>query len=157
MHETFFYRFINGLEDEDETVKRCLITNEPLDNNSIELQCGHEFNYGSLYLEYANTIYANMTKLSHIYCPYCRMPLDNYIPFNSSIQLSSRVCVRDIEGITKCFTSYTNFLKNAKLIKNDSKMIMIDYKQQKAEEKQQLKKQKAEEKQQENINIKYKI
>ena len=47
-----FYDIINN-EDSNIDIKNkiCLISNEPLDDNSVCLECNHEFNYFYLYNE----------------------------------------------------------------------------------------------------------
>tara|TARA_Y100000992_G_C21037398_1_gene383294 strand:- start:54 stop:641 length:588 start_codon:yes stop_codon:yes gene_type:complete len=79
----------------------CLITNEPLTNNSITLPCNHKFNYLPLYREICkqknNYNSLEITKLKHyqIKCPYCRLIINNLLPYNS-----------EVEGVSK--TRYVN-------------------------------------------------
>lgn len=58
----------------------CLITNEKLEDNAIELNCGHKFNYKPLWIEiynqkYKSSLYKENNKNQNqdiIKCPYCR-------------------------------------------------------------------------------------
>ena len=64
----------------------CLISSEDLDNNSIKLQCGHAFNYISIYNEVVNQKTKKIgsdryLKLNEIKCPYCRKISTGYLPF----------------------------------------------------------------------------
>ena len=47
-----FDAFLNTQDNKnEETNHLCLISNEPLKNNYIKLECGHMFNYNELYNE----------------------------------------------------------------------------------------------------------
>ena len=58
--------------------EKCLISNEPLEDNYIKLECNHKFNYKHIY----NEVYKqkknawhseiNKVKNAEIKCPYCR-------------------------------------------------------------------------------------
>jgi len=66
----------DNLDDEN----TCLITNEPLTNNFVQLQCKHKFNYFPLYNDIKNhkqkfnTLEGLKSQLKYdeIRCPYCR-------------------------------------------------------------------------------------
>ena len=85
-----FYDELNKLDtdDEDENEPLCLLTNLPLDKNSIKLSCNHEFNFLPLYKEVVqqktrtNSSYLNTDKLAYnqIKCPYCRQKTENLLP-----------------------------------------------------------------------------
>ena len=73
--------FYKELNDDCETVfldNLCLITNDKLDNEHVELECGHKFNYDAIY----NDVYNHKMKYNkmeryplrsnEIRCPYCR-------------------------------------------------------------------------------------
>ena len=77
---------INTYEDINEENNRCLITNEKLKNNYIELYCGHKFNYEALY----NEVFYQKTrklldnahlKINEIKCPYCRNISNKLLPY----------------------------------------------------------------------------
>lgn len=67
----------------------CEITNSTLEDNYIQLSCGHKFNYIPLYneIKYQKTnkysISYDFTKLSinQIKCPYCRAITNNILPY----------------------------------------------------------------------------
>jgi len=68
---------------------RCKITDNKLEDNFIELSCGHKFNYIPLYneIKYQKTnkysISYDYTKLciNQIKCPYCRTITNNLLPY----------------------------------------------------------------------------
>jgi hypothetical protein len=65
----------------------CLITKEPLQDNFVTLDCGHTFNYTSLYNELlkqkTNTNYLEIAniKINETKCPYCRQITPKILPF----------------------------------------------------------------------------
>lgn len=85
-HEILDNNNNNNNNDDDDY---CLITNMPLVNNFVELQCGHKFNYGPLFKDVLNhkRKFNNMehikTKLkqNQIRCPYCRNIQDELLPY----------------------------------------------------------------------------
>lgn len=88
-NEAFFADFMKCIstEQDDEPVEDaslCLITNEPLKEYAVRLNCGHSFNYEAL----ASAIfeYKNDQMRNHIivgkdtYCPYCREKTQGLMP-----------------------------------------------------------------------------
>jgi hypothetical protein len=91
----FFEELYKSLDIADEytddanTKVHCLISNEILTTNHVELKCGHKFNYIPLY----NDILNHKKKLNHmegsssllkgnqIRCPYCRKKQDDVLPY----------------------------------------------------------------------------
>ena len=78
----------NNILNEDITKEEntCMITNDNLENNNIELDCGHKFNYEALYNEvvYQKTrrlLDNAQLKINQIKCPYCRNITNKLIPF----------------------------------------------------------------------------
>jgi len=75
---------VEGSNDEAEC---CLISNMPLDNNAVELECGHKFNYLPLYYDLVNhknkfnTMEKHMLKHNEIRCPYCRNIQKKLMPY----------------------------------------------------------------------------
>ena len=70
----------NNIVDNNDTYlnsNECLISNKPLDNNYITLDCNHKFNYQELYDEFKyqktnKNYYDTSRPLPHqIKCPYC--------------------------------------------------------------------------------------
>ena len=66
---------------------KCLISQEPLYNNYIRLECGHKFNYLALYDEIVKqkTVYNRLEvtnlKVSEMKCPYCRSITKKLLPY----------------------------------------------------------------------------
>lgn len=64
----------------------CLLTNLPLEDNFITLDCNHKFNYLALYNETCNQKKRNyydiaVTKYNEIKCPYCRETTQKLLPY----------------------------------------------------------------------------
>lgn len=93
-----FNLYLNQIIDYDDDNK-CLISNEELTDNNIELICGHKFNYLPLYYEiffqkYKQIHQNDLLKINQIRCPYCRTITNNILPFYSIYP------VKKINGIT---------------------------------------------------------
>jgi len=97
-------------DDEDDNETLCLLTNLPLDKNSIKLSCNHEFNLLPLYKEVVQqkthtvSSYLNTDKLAYnqIKCPYCRQKMDYLLPhvrlnkemgFISGVNAPEKMCM----------------------------------------------------------------
>jgi hypothetical protein len=93
--------------NDDGNIGRCLISQELLTEHAVTLECGHSFNYVSLYnnvlhAKYKSGPYASKIGYSCIICPYCRhihpklmpyIPLDDVYPVygvNSSLLYKPR-------------------------------------------------------------------
>jgi hypothetical protein len=141
--------------------RKCLISDEPLHEPFIKLECNHSFNYIPLYLEYMQTKYLNNIKCSSTFvhktliCPYCRHVTKHLMPY-FDIEISSNVSVKKIFGINSdpcSFIDYKyNFMNNFRIIQKDFKQIKKDLKiklrNKQNVEKQQLKQLKLLQKQQ---------
>lgn len=82
------YKSMDTTSKEDkEDVKKCLITNEPLQENHITLNCNHKFNYVPLFNDILNhkKKYNIMERKSlatkEIRCPYCRNIQNTLLPY----------------------------------------------------------------------------
>jgi len=95
----------------------CLITNQPLENYSVKMKCGHKFNYLPLYkylINYKqkfNSMESSKQKLdiNEIRCPYCRFRQNELLPYYDDI------CgVKKINGINNEFVKnvYNIGIKN---------------------------------------------
>lgn len=90
----FFSELYKSLDEEEDQNKKesdniCLITNKPLIDKFVELNCGHKFNYIPLY----NDIYnhkkkfnnmegpVSLLKINEIRCPYCRKKQQDVLPY----------------------------------------------------------------------------
>lgn len=68
----------------------CLISKDPLEKNSIKLNCGHEFNYVPLYNElivqkrYVNNLESSKLLNNQMKCPYCREITNQIIPYQEN-------------------------------------------------------------------------
>jgi hypothetical protein len=92
----FYKELFNSLDENAENAENtienkelCLITNMPLKDNFVKLNCGHKFNYEAIYKDIFNhkKKFNNMeqikTKLkqNQIRCPYCRHIQDELLPY----------------------------------------------------------------------------
>ena len=73
-------------DDSDFEDDLCLITNQKLKNNFIKLNCGHKFNYESIFNEVKNQKKYNQLEVCHlkrneIKCPYCRTIQKGLLPY----------------------------------------------------------------------------
>ena len=91
--------------DVDELNNTCLITNMPLTDRNVKLNCGHMFNYIPLFNDIRNhkTKFNNMEssagtlKLNQIRCPYCRNIQEGVLPYyeDLGVQLMNGVNMYD--------------------------------------------------------------
>jgi hypothetical protein len=91
----FFDELYKSLDNEDSKEdienyeEKCLISNEPLTDKYVSLNCGHKFNYIPLYNDIINhkTKFNYMESLSRrlttneIRCPYCRRKHQGVLPY----------------------------------------------------------------------------
>lgn len=98
------------VEKEEDSVEKCLISNEPLDKTKMTLQCNHSFNYVHLYNEvvaqkYLKNMYNGKKSFyktqNGIECPYCRTFTDCLLPPSIDLKCSSKNYVTSIT-ITSC-------------------------------------------------------
>jgi hypothetical protein len=86
-----FYKELN-MSSDNNLNNTCLITNEPLGKNKITLPCNHSFNYLPLYKEVCkqknrhNSLEITKLKIYQIKCPYCRLIIDNLLPYIPNVQ-----------------------------------------------------------------------
>ena len=99
----------NNLLEEDNNV--CLITNEALISNFVELTCGHKFNYLPLYYDIKNhkqkfnNLEGNATRLhnNEIRCPYCRNKHIGVLPYYEELGLDK------INGVNYINPNYSQY------------------------------------------------
>ena len=93
----FFAELYKSLDTDDnmDDENTCLITNEPLIDNFVKLDCGHKFNYVALYNDIKNhkqkfnTLEGKNTQLKsdEIRCPYCRFKQNSVLPYHEELGL----------------------------------------------------------------------
>ena len=158
-----FYSEINLInEDNDSNTLNydeiCLITNEPLMDKFVTMECGHKFNYIPLYnglfkqKYYTNIMDEPRLKINEIQCPYCRNISNQLIPFYENFCIIKDVFVRKIAGVNNHVLSgniddKTYFREKSLWICEKHKIIKYKQQQIKEEEKQAKLKAKEEEKQ----------
>ena len=81
-----FYGELNKESDDDFYEERCLISQQPLEDDHISLVCGHKFNYDPLF----NDVYFHKKRYQHLEtnrlqehqlrCPYCRNIQNSLLP-----------------------------------------------------------------------------
>ena len=81
----FYDALYKSLDDEDDNENKCLITNMPLEDDYITLDCNHKFNYNSIYTEAykqktKNNAIEIYNKSIYFKCPYCRKVQDKLLP-----------------------------------------------------------------------------
>jgi hypothetical protein len=95
---TELYKSLDIEENEQKTEEDndlCLITNQPLTDNYVKLDCGHKFNYCPLYQDIKNhkEKYNIMERrssrlaLDEIRCPYCRTKQKGVLPYYEEFNL----------------------------------------------------------------------
>ena len=98
----FYSELYGSLEETDcEDEKVCLITNEPLVDRHVKMNCGHTFNYEPLYKDLVNhlTKFNNMEGSTgvlgknEIRCPYCRAKQKGVLPYFPELGL------KRVEGV----------------------------------------------------------
>ena len=104
-----------GVDNADDTNDNlCLITNTPLTEYSVKLECGHNFNYLPLFNDLANhkknynSMERLMLKAMEIRCPYCRNVQKNLLPYHPELGLEKVHGVNDYDE-TKVLASFSNY------------------------------------------------
>jgi hypothetical protein len=83
---------INKIEADDNI---CLISNQPLTDNYIKMNCGHKFNYKAIYKDLVNhkskfnSLETTSGRLNNneIRCPYCRAKQTDILPYYEELGL----------------------------------------------------------------------
>lgn len=109
----FFSILKNELEAKpvENTENVCLITHQPLEDTYITLECGHKFNYFSIYNEVINQKnienYLETTHLliNQLKCPYCRKITNKLLPYIEHPLVSYKKGVNF--PLKYCMKSYT--------------------------------------------------
>ena len=105
----FFTELYNSIDNDDNETNNtniCLITNNPLTDKFILMNCGHTFNYVPLYHDILNhkKKFNSMEsrnshlKLDEIRCPYCRTKQNSILPYYEEFGLEK---VNGVNTITE--------------------------------------------------------
>jgi hypothetical protein len=104
----FYGELYKSLDEKpDEKQECCLITDLPLEEDFVKLECSHKFNYGPLYKELCkqkksvNDENYNITKML-IKCPYCRCLQSTLLP--------PKMGFKAIYGINTRFNSISGYI-----------------------------------------------
>jgi hypothetical protein len=144
----FFSELYKSLEDEENKFKTeddnnlCLITNQPLIDKFVKMECGHKFNYVPLFNDLVNhkKKFNNMEgtathlKNNEIRCPYCRKKTAEVLPYYEELGLAkvNGVNYVDVNNISKPhYNGYKlcQFIKPNIFFNPESKNIIEFYKQ----------------------------
>ena len=146
----FFSELYKSLEDEENKFKTeddnnlCLITNQPLTDKFVKMECGHKFNYIPLFNDLVNhkKKFNNMEgtathlKNNEIRCPYCRKKTAEVLPYYEDLGLAKVNGVNYIDINTTNFSEsqyhgykLCQFIKPNVFFNPESKNIIEFYKQ----------------------------
>jgi hypothetical protein len=94
-------------EKTEEDNNLCLITNQPLVDKFVNLNCGHKFNYVALFLDLKNHKQkfngmegSNKLSIHEIRCPYCRTKQQGVLPYYEELGFPKINGVNDINLLT---------------------------------------------------------
>ena len=118
----FYEELYKDEEEEIENQKYCLITNEPLKENFITLECNHSFNYNPLFNDILNhkltynKLESTMLKNNQLRCPYCRNVQNKLLPHFDGIKKVYGVnCLDDKYAIyTNCTPHLDGYVEGGK-------------------------------------------
>jgi hypothetical protein len=87
------YKSLDDDQDNNESTNLCLISDKPLIENFVQMECGHKFNYLPLFLDIKNHkqkfngLEESSSKLhaDEIRCPYCRNKQKGVLPYYEEI------------------------------------------------------------------------
>ena len=92
----------------------CLISNLPLTDNFVTLECKHKFNYMPLYNDLVNhkkkynTMERKSLKCTEIRCPYCRNIQNKLLPYYDDMEISKVHGVNHINESTLITYQFDN-------------------------------------------------
>ena len=115
------------IENEDASgASMCLISNEPLIENYVTLECGHKFNYVPVFNDIMNhkkkynAMETRILKTMEIRCPYCRNIQKTLLPYITGMG------VKKVHGVN--FYDELHVLVNMPMCKYTSTQNVQDYK-----------------------------
>ena len=149
----------------------CLISNLPLKDNSVTLECGHKFNYNCIYSEVKkqklsfNHLETQNLAFYQIKCPYCRnvqnklLPYKNFVPKTKNVNWPLKYCM----NLQSCKYIFKSGKKKNKMCEkmscsnycsyHNSIMIKKQKKQKQKKQQQQKQEQKKNKQKKENVKI----
>jgi hypothetical protein len=95
----FYTELYNSLDEENEKSDKednlCLITNTPLKEHAVKLECGHHFNYVPLFHDIKTHKYkfnslegtSSRLAMNELRCPYCRKKQRTLLPYLAELGL----------------------------------------------------------------------
>lgn len=112
----FFNELYKSLDEKEDTFKteddedKCLITNQPLTDKFVKLDCGHKFNYIPLFNDIKNHKakfnsmegQSTLLKQNEIRCPYCRKKQTSVLPYYDDL------LIEKITGVNYYDTNASN-------------------------------------------------
>jgi hypothetical protein len=132
----FFSELYKSLDNEENNCKTdeddnlCLITNQPLVDKFVKMECGHKFNYIPLFNDLVNhkKKFNNMEgstthlKINEIRCPYCRKKSTGVLPYYTDLGLAKITGVNYIDinykpvNEIKIYTEDTNHYSHCEFL-----------------------------------------
>lgn len=102
-----FNELVDDLLNNDDIIQddTCLISNLPLKDNHVKLECGHKFNYDCIFNEIKkqklsfNHLETQNLAFYQIKCPYCRnvqnklLPYKNFVPKTKNVNWPLKYCM----------------------------------------------------------------
>ena len=113
-------------------IETCLISNVKLDNNFVQLKCGHKFNYGPLFKDILNykKKFNNMeqTKLksNEIRCPYCRKIQQDLLPYYTELAFPKEHGVNYLDPLKNNYVSSYNLCQFETIITDISGVTTVN-------------------------------
>lgn len=113
----FYLELTKSLKEEDDNLENvCLITNKPLQANTVKLECGHSFNYLSIYKDVNNhknkfnsmEISNSILKTEQIRCPYCRNIQNKLLPY---IEIEGVEKIHGVNYFDENYRKYNNYFE----------------------------------------------
>jgi hypothetical protein len=113
----FYDELYKSLDDKSETTTEsdnqlCLITNTPLIENYVTLECKHKFNYDAIFNDILchktkyNSMERNLIKQQELRCPYCRNIQKSLLPYVEGYKKVHGVNYYDETCETSKYNSY---------------------------------------------------
>ena len=103
----FYKELYDSLDNSGNSIKEngsfCLITNEPLTEHFVELECKHTFNYIPLFKDLVNhktkfsSLESHRLRSNEIRCPYCRTKQYSLLPYIEELNLPKQHGVNYID------------------------------------------------------------